>query len=198
MPDFVKEAVYRSVESCGAYPDIHCTRLRERIGAYYGIPGEQIIFGNGAAELIFLLALALKPRRALLTAPAFAEYEQALSACGCECEFADPDWLVMMLTPENDMRDFERISAAFADFSPRIPRQALTVPPQGEAVMSPREALLAARETVPVGEAAGRVMASAAVTCPPAVPIAVMGERITAEQAELMLKYGITSVEVVI
>ena len=64
--------------------------------------------------------------------------------------------------------------------------------------MTPREALLAAREIVPVGEAAGRVMASAAVTCPPAVPIAVMGERITAEQAELMLKYGISSVEVVI
>ena len=130
----------------------------------------------------------------------YSGYELAakLREHGCECEFADPDWLVMMLTPENDMRDFERISAAFADFSPRAPRQALTVPAPGEAVMTPREALLAAREIVPAGEAAGRVMASAAVTCPPAVPIAVMGERITAEQAELLLKYGITSVEVVI
>ena len=129
----------------------------------------------------------------------YSGYELAakLREHGCECEFADPDWLVMMLTPENDMRDFERIIAAFADFSPWLPRQALTVPVPGEAVMTPREALLAAREIVPVGEAAGRVTASAAVTCPPAVPIAVMGERITAEQAELMLKYGITSVEVV-
>lgn len=44
---------------------------------------EQIICGNGAAELMFSLAAALKPRRALLAAPSFFEYEQALTAFGC-------------------------------------------------------------------------------------------------------------------
>ena len=87
MPAFVKEAVYRSVEACGAYPDIHCTRLRERIGAYYGIPGEQIIFGNGAAELIFLAARAVLPKRAVLFAPTFSEYETALQEAGTDLFF---------------------------------------------------------------------------------------------------------------
>ena len=44
-----------------------------------------------------------------------------------------------------------------------------------------REAMLSARATVPVREAAGRILADAAVSCPPAVPVAVAGERITEE-----------------
>ena len=44
---------------------------------------EQVLCGGGAAELIFRLAYALRPRRALVTAPAFSEYEEALTAAGC-------------------------------------------------------------------------------------------------------------------
>ena len=47
------------------------------------ITAEQIICGNGAAELMFALAAARKPRRALLAVPSFFEYEQALTAFGC-------------------------------------------------------------------------------------------------------------------
>jgi len=45
----------------------------------------QVICGNGAAELIFSLCRALKPKRALLPAPTFAEYEQALTSVDCVC-----------------------------------------------------------------------------------------------------------------
>lgn len=44
----------------------------------------QIICGNGAAELMFALAAARRPAKALLAAPSFFEYEQSLSAFGCE------------------------------------------------------------------------------------------------------------------
>lgn len=44
----------------------------------------QILCGNGAAELMFALAAARRPAKALLAAPSFFEYEQALSAFGCE------------------------------------------------------------------------------------------------------------------
>lgn len=50
------------------------------------ITAEQIICGNGAAELMFALAAARKPRRALLAVPSFFEYEQALTAFDCETE----------------------------------------------------------------------------------------------------------------
>ncbi len=40
--------------------------------------------GNGAADLIFGLAEALKPEKAVLFAPCFSEYETALRLKGCE------------------------------------------------------------------------------------------------------------------
>lgn len=126
------------------------------------------------------------------------ELAELLRAQSAEPEFADPDWLVLMFTPDNPARDYERVEAAFAGFSPRLPRAPLPMPEAGEACMSPRDALLAARERVSTGRCAGRIMASAAVTCPPAIPIAVMGERITPAQANLMARYGVEYVDVVL
>ena len=126
------------------------------------------------------------------------ELAELLRAQSAEPEFADPDWLVLMFTPDNPARDYERVEAAFAGFSPRPPRAPLPMPEAGEACMSPRDALLAARERVSTGRCAGRIMASAAVTCPPAIPIAVMGEKITPAQANLMARYGVEYVDVVL
>ena len=69
------------------YPDVECERLRRALAQAEGVPAESIICGNGAADLIFGLVLALKPEKALLPAPTFAEYEQALRAWGCETEY---------------------------------------------------------------------------------------------------------------
>ena len=57
--------------------------------------------------------------------------------------------------------------------------------------------MLAPRESVPASLAAGRVSASAAVSCPPAIPVAVMGELITHEHTVLLRSLGIDSVDVV-
>lgn len=88
-PPAVLEAACRGVSRAADYPDIHCRKLRQAISRREEVPADQIICGNGAAELIFALAQAVKPRRALLTAPGFAEYEQALGILGdgCRTEF---------------------------------------------------------------------------------------------------------------
>ena len=70
-----------------AYPDSQCRELRKALGAYHQVPEEWILCGNGAAELIFLLADALHPRLALLPAPAFLEYGRALERVGCRTEY---------------------------------------------------------------------------------------------------------------
>lgn len=82
-PESVKQAVARAMEQVCHYPDVKCERLRDAISHYEGVPAEQIICGNGAADLIFALVLALKPKKALLPAPTFAEYEQALATVEC-------------------------------------------------------------------------------------------------------------------
>ena len=74
----------------------------------------------------------------------------------------------------------------------------MPAPEPAEVDITPCAAFLAPRESVPLERAVGRTMASAAVTCPPAVPIVVMGERISEQHVKLMAEYGIDSADVVI
>ncbi|MDD4851008.1 MAG: aminotransferase class I/II-fold pyridoxal phosphate-dependent enzyme, partial [Gemmiger sp.] len=50
------------------------------------LPVEWLLCGNGAADIIYRAVLAVKPARALVTAPTFAEYEAALAGVGCQVE----------------------------------------------------------------------------------------------------------------
>lgn len=80
----VKEAVASSAESIGVYPDSRSGKLRKALAEKENIDGEMLVFGNGAADLIFSVVFAERPRKAVLTAPSFSEYAQALKAAGCE------------------------------------------------------------------------------------------------------------------
>lgn len=84
MPKEVEQAAMEGIRQCGHYPDPSHTKLREAIAGREQVKPEQVICGNGAAELIFSLALTKKPKRALLPAPTFYEYEQALNTVDCE------------------------------------------------------------------------------------------------------------------
>lgn len=86
MPECVAQAACEGVRFSSCYPDLHCRQLRAGIAESEQVPEQWIICGNGAAELVFALTAALKPKRALLTAPGFAEYEQALRALGDDCQ----------------------------------------------------------------------------------------------------------------
>lgn len=86
-PQRVKEAIAESSEQVYHYPDVECEELRRALEVYEGIPKEGILCGNGAADLIFSLVLARKPKKALLPAPTFAEYEQALGLSDCEISY---------------------------------------------------------------------------------------------------------------
>ena len=63
--------------------------------------------------------------------------------------------------------------------------------------MNIREAIFSQWEEVDCEDAVGRICASPCVSCPPAIPIAASGEKITAEMAELFKAYGIEKIEVV-
>lgn len=97
IPKSVREAAERGVALAEHYPDVQCRTLKRAIQAKEGVPIEAIICGNGAAELIFSLVLGMRPSKALLAAPGFAEYEQALEAAGCEISY-------YQLRAENDFR----------------------------------------------------------------------------------------------
>ena len=80
----VKKALLQAVEDCSCYPDSRCGNLRTELGAFHGFSKEHIICGNGAADLIFQIVQVIRPGRALLIAPSFLEYEQALETVSAE------------------------------------------------------------------------------------------------------------------
>lgn len=79
----VLKAAREAVSLIGHYPDSKCRKLRDALAEAQQIQQNHLIFGNGAAELIFTLVMAQRPRKAIILAPSFAEYEQALTAFGC-------------------------------------------------------------------------------------------------------------------
>ncbi|MCQ2501044.1 MAG: aminotransferase class I/II-fold pyridoxal phosphate-dependent enzyme, partial [Lachnospiraceae bacterium] len=86
-PERVIQAARDSMGEICNYPDIQQEKLISGIADWEDVPAEWIICGNGAAEVIFTLVHALKPKTALLLAPTFAEYEQALEAEDCQISF---------------------------------------------------------------------------------------------------------------
>ena len=114
------------------------------------------------------------------------------------CEFADPDFLVLMLTPEVGSDGLARLEAALDALSERPAMDA--APPTFQAAaraLSIREAALSPCETLPVERCLGRILAAATVGCPPAVPILVCGERIDEHALACFRYYGIESCTVV-
>lgn len=83
LPKGVKDAVSEALDMCHCYPDPLCRELCQAVAEQQQVPPDFLIFGNGAADLIFRLVTARKPKKALLPAPTFAEYEQALKTAGC-------------------------------------------------------------------------------------------------------------------
>ena len=123
---------------------------------------------------------------------------QRLEEHGFVCEFADPDYLVMMFTPAIGEDDVVRLGDTLCALPKREPLTDLTPAVTAPMVaMSPRQALFAAAETLPVAKCIGRVLASPTVGCPPAVPILVGGEVVDDSAADVFRYYGYTALRVV-
>ncbi len=122
---------------------------------------------------------------------------------GIECEYADIGYVVLMATPENTKEDFGRIEKwACNTFLIHNKKDRLVMPefslkpPRRE--MAIREAVFSPSVFIDVKESLGRICAAETVSCPPAVPIAVCGEVINQDMAELFRIYNIKKVCVVL
>ena len=93
----------------------------------------------------------------------------------------------------------ERVLSALREIPQRAPvTEKAPALPAPERACSIRQAMLSPRETLPVERAAGRILADACVSCPPAVPVIIAGEKITEQAAECMKYYNITECDVVV
>ena len=62
-------------------------QLRKKIAEFNSLDLNNIIVGNGATEILFLYLKALKPKKVLILAPCFAEYERALKSVSAEITY---------------------------------------------------------------------------------------------------------------
>ncbi|MCL6576469.1 MAG: threonine-phosphate decarboxylase CobD [Kyrpidia sp.] len=83
-PESVRSAMRAALEEVHRYPDPRQEGFRRQVAERWGMSPDAVIVGNGAAELIFLLMFAWRPRRILALAPSFSEYEDAALAAGAE------------------------------------------------------------------------------------------------------------------
>lgn len=121
---------------------------------------------------------------------------EKLRKCKIECEYADDKYIVCMITPENEETDLGKLVQALGINSFGETTDVDMCPLRCENVLTIREAVFAEHERIPVEEAEGRICGAPVVSCPPAIPIVVSGERISKEAIELFQYYKITEVEV--
>lgn len=76
------EAIRCHMEEISSYPEPEGETLACSLASRYGLSPSQVILGNGAAELFYLLVRALHPARVLIMAPAFSEYARSARAEG--------------------------------------------------------------------------------------------------------------------
>ena len=141
------------------------------------------------------MKLTIAPKSYGYTGYELAKY---LEENGIVCEFCDPDYLVLMPTPEITDGEIEMLERVLTTLPKK---EEITVAPPTlslpERAMTPREAMMSSAEEISIDEAKGRILSAVTVGCPPAVPIVVSGEIINNEAIEAFRYYGIDSCFVV-
>ena len=125
------------------------------------------------------------------------DFADLLDKRGCVCEYCDPDFVVLMFTPQN----FENLCVVEDLLLSIKPKKRLSSVPvkaaKPEKITDVRTACFSCSETVSVSDALNRVLASACVGCPPAVPVVVSGEKIDENAIQVFKYYGIENCTVI-
>ena len=109
-----------------------------------------------------------------------------------ECEFSDPDYLVMMVTPETGEEGLRRLERALKSVPRRRPlEEKRPEMPEPCPAIPLHQAMMAPAEEVPAEKSLGRVLADPCVSCPPAVPILLAGEKISRQAIDCFRYYGV-------
>lgn len=125
------------------------------------------------------------------------ELSEILRKNSVECEYADEQYVVLMFSPFNKDEDFLRIEKVFSDLKPCKSSKKINVTLPINQATSIRQAYFSPQEEVDIENAENRICGFSTVSCPPAIPIALAGERITKEHIALFKKYNVKKIKVI-
>lgn len=94
------------------YPDPHVNPLMEQLAAQENIPITHLLVGNGAAEIITLIARYLAGSKVAVIHPAFSEYATACKNENCEVVqivLSEPRWNLDVAMLETKLQEVEAI-----------------------------------------------------------------------------------------
>ncbi len=125
------------------------------------------------------------------------EISDILEGNGIVAEFSDEDFCVLMPT-FSQTDELKRLFDILSSLKKREPISSL--PPKFEIcerAISMQDAIFAPSERIAVKNATGRILCAPAVSCPPAVSVAVCGERLNTSAIKLLEYYSIDIIDVV-
>ena len=140
-----------------------------------------------------------EPTKITLFAKAFGylgtELAEEIAKRGGMSEFYDPDFVVLMLSPELDVTKVKNILFGISR------KDAILSPapslPHPQRALTPHDAIMSASEELDTDSCLGRILASVSVSCPPAIPVVVCGEVIDRSSIEALKYYGIEKCRVI-
>jgi threonine-phosphate decarboxylase len=86
-PPILKENWDSMLHTITEYPDPAGTALKKKLSHQEGLQQNQILLGNGGAEIISLIGRILAGKNAVIVQPAFSEYEEACRVNGCQVHY---------------------------------------------------------------------------------------------------------------
>lgn len=130
------------------------------------------------------------------------EFRVQMELYQVEPEYTDSYYCVLLPGVDNSPKDWKRLEKLLCALERKAPLPLPACPGTGgthyptEQACSLRDAAFAPTVTLPVEESAGRIAGATVAPCPPGVPLALPGERIGEETAELLKRCGILQVNV--
>ena len=123
--------------------------------------------------------LSLDPTRLTLKVKDGPAFAKAMEDRGVFVEMADSGHVVLICTCHDDDFIFRWLERVLEELRPQMGAcPPLPAPPLPRTVLTPRQALFAPRETVPLADSAGRAAACQIAPYPPGVPVIAPGEEI--------------------
>ncbi len=82
VPANLKQFLAEHLDVLGTYPDRDYKELKDVISTYTGASSDHIVVGNGSTELISTFIQIKAPKKAVIIAPTYSEYEREVELAG--------------------------------------------------------------------------------------------------------------------
>lgn len=114
------------------------------------------------------------------------------------CEFADKDFLVLMLSIENGVESLTKLVDVMSKIQKKVKiNETVPILEISKRAKSVREAVFSESEVIDIKDSIGRISAQFNIPCPPAVPIVVCGEIISENAVKCFEYYHTETISVI-